>query len=275
MSNQNEKNMTPISYCAEFVKQNDPDRFILSLFCDESCREALWALFAFNYEISKTREVVSESTLGHIRLQWWRDEIAKIFDTNVTQGNEILSALADAIQRYNLPKEDFDKLIYAREFDLENVLPADMQGFTNYCDFTTTPLMTLVLLIVGGDLDNESVRDVAINYAASGLLRSVPFHAKQGRAYLPENLLNDGGITKDELFSFQKKKEISEIVRKLTEECITPLKSDNVFLKSSDILADLYFRQIKGLNYDVFAPKLQVSPAFKVLRLYVRTKYLR
>lgn len=267
--------MTPISYCAEFVKQHDPDRFLLSLFCDASYLEALWALFAFNYEISKTREVVSESTLGHIRLQWWRDEIAKIYDSNATQGNEILSALADAIQRYDLPKESFDKLIYAREFDLENVLPADMEGFTNYCDFTTTPLMQLVLLVVGGDPKSEAVRDVSITYAASGLLRAVPFHAKQGRAFLPENLLEEANISKDALFSFQKKEGIAEIVRKVTVECSKRSKPDHIFLKGSNILADLYFRQIKDLNYDVFAPKLQLSPAFKVLRLYIRTKYLR
>jgi len=264
-----------LSYCAEFVKQNDPDRFLLSLFCDAPRRNALWALFAFNYEISKTREVVSETTLGHIRLQWWRDEIAKLYEGNVTQGNEILSALAEAIQRYNLPKEKFDALIYAREFDLENVLPADMQGFTKYCDVTTTPLMQLALFILGGDPDNEVVRDVAINYSASGLLRAVPFHAKQGRAYLPESLLNEEGITKEELFSFQKKEKTAKIVEKVAQECWKPSKSDHIFLKSSNILADLYFHQIKGQNYDVFSPKILISPPFKVLRLYVRTKYLR
>lgn len=267
--------MTSLSYLGDFVKQNDPDRFLLSLFCDASCRESLLALFAFNYEISKTREVVSESTLGHIRLQWWRDEIGKIYEGNPTQGNEILSALNSAIQDYDLSRKSFDDLIYAREFDLENVLPSDLQGFLNYCDFTSTPLMHLAVIIAGGDPENEPAKAVAVNYAMAGLLRNIPYHARQGRAYLPESLLKEGGITTDELFSFKKKENLAEIVRKITKEYEKSLKPGHVFLKSSNILADLYFKQIKGQGYDVFTPKLQVPPALKVLRLYARTKFFR
>tara|TARA_B100001989_G_scaffold252528_1_gene234925 strand:- start:1875 stop:2678 length:804 start_codon:yes stop_codon:yes gene_type:complete len=267
--------MTSLSYVGEFVKNNDPDRFLLSLFCDASCREALWAIFAFNHEISKTREVVSESTLGLIRLQWWRDEIVKIYDGNLTQGHEVLTALNSAIKEYNLPQKYFHDLIYAREFDLENVLPSDMKGFVNYCDFTCTPLMRLAIIIAGGKPDNEGVQDIAINYSIAGLLRSVPHHAKQGRAYLPENLLKETGISKDELFSFQKTKETASIVESIVKSRPRSLKTNHILLKSSNILADIYFKQIQGQKFDVFSSKVQVTPAFKILRLFIRTKYLR
>ena len=85
--------MKQLSYCGQYVKENDPDRFLLSLFCHYSCREALWALLAFNCEISKTREVVSDSTLGHIRLQWWKDEIAHIYNNQTPKAHEVLKPL--------------------------------------------------------------------------------------------------------------------------------------------------------------------------------------
>ena len=58
-----------LSYCAEEVRLGDRDRFLMTLFAPSEHREALFALYAFNIEISKTREVVSEAMLGAIRLQ--------------------------------------------------------------------------------------------------------------------------------------------------------------------------------------------------------------
>ena len=53
-----------ISYCGETVRKHDPDRFLLSMFAPPESREALWALYAFNHEIAKTREVVTETQVA-------------------------------------------------------------------------------------------------------------------------------------------------------------------------------------------------------------------
>src|SRR5688572_600358 len=136
-----------LSYCGQHVRGNDPDRFLLSMFAPPERREALWALFAFNHEIAKTREVVSETQLGLIRLQWWRDAITKIYEGGDVPEHEILKVLAPAILEHNLSRDHFNTLVYAREFDLENVCPANMDGLLSYADFTSTPLMNLALKI--------------------------------------------------------------------------------------------------------------------------------
>src|SRR5579871_3364824 len=64
-----------MSYCEDTVRRYDRDRYRLALSQRPDRRPALFALFAFNHEIAKTREVVSDPTLGLIRLQWWRDAI--------------------------------------------------------------------------------------------------------------------------------------------------------------------------------------------------------
>ena len=51
----------------------------LLLYAESTPREALLALYGFNYEVARVREVVSEPMLGHIRLQWWRDVISAAF----------------------------------------------------------------------------------------------------------------------------------------------------------------------------------------------------
>ena len=57
-----------LSYCGEMVRKHDPDRFLLSLFMKPDRREALWALYAFNHEIARTREVVTETKIEDVHI---------------------------------------------------------------------------------------------------------------------------------------------------------------------------------------------------------------
>lgn len=263
---------TQLSYCGQHVWDNDPDRFLLSMFAPTDRREALWALFAFNYEIAKTREVVSETQLGLVRLQWWREAIGKIYETGEVLEHEILKALSVAIKTYELPRENFDTLVYAREFDLENVSPATLDGLLNYADFTSTPLMTLALLICGDEPDMEPVAAVAVNYALAGILRSVRLHAAQRRCYLPDDLMKEHGVNLTQLFDFGKEEPgLKSVVRNVAAHQVRDIRPTSRFLKGTQVLSGIYMRQIRGLNYDVWGPKIAISPAFKVLRLSLWT----
>lgn len=243
-----------LSYCGELVKRHDPDRFFLSMLATPSCREALWALFAFNHEIAKTREVVSETQLGHIRLQWWRDALAGIYERQEMPEHEVVTPLAAAIRMYDLPREGLESLIYAREFDLEGVAPASLEGLLIYADHSSTPLMNLAVMISGDDPALEPVQPVAINYALAGLLRAASVHARQGRSFLPADWVAEG-------------LERSEIVRRIAQEVVMGVKPRNRFLKAADRLAHIYIKQLRRLKYNVDDPRAQIQPPLKALRL--------
>lgn len=178
----------PLTYCGKMVRDYDRDRFLLSLTAPPDGRAALWALFAFNHEIARTREVVTEMRLGLIRLQWWRDHIAALYGGKAPDAHPVLEELAAAVRAHDLPQADFGALLYAREFDLESVTPDGIRGLENYADFTTTPLHRLACKILRQETDEKILRDVATGYAVAGLVRAVPFHAAQGRRYVPEDV---------------------------------------------------------------------------------------
>ena len=255
-----------LSYCGHLVQEQDPDRFLLSMFARSDIREDLWALFAFNHEIAKTREVVSETQLGLIRLQWWRDAIEKIYEGEGPTENEILPALAKAIARHDLPKEHFDMLLHAREFDLEDVLPGNVEGLLNYADFTNVPLMKLVLRVTGAP-DGEPVQPAAVNYALAGVLRAVPFHARQRRCYLPEDLMKQYGQSTNQLYELKPAEGLPEIVREVAEHSVMGVKCEDRVLRAMNTLAWMYLGQLKRCHYDVFHPKMTLEPAFKALRV--------
>lgn len=257
-----------LSYVAEQVRMHDPDRFLLSMMMPAACRADLLTLFAFHHEIAKTREVVSETQLGLIRLQWWRDAIARIYDAGEVLEHEILLALADVIARRDLSRQYFEELIYGREFDLEDVLPAHLDGLLSYCDFTSTPLMKLVLQIMGDDPEGgEPVQPAAVNYALVGLMRAAPFHAVQRRCYLPQDLMQKHEQSVNKLYEMKRANGFTEIIKACMEYFDVQLRPQNRFMKASQILAEIYAAQIRSLSYDVFDPKMSREPACKALRL--------
>ena len=61
------------AYCEALVRT--ADRSLTALYAPAEHRSAL-ALYAFNIEIARVREVVRDPMAGEIRLQWWSDAFA-------------------------------------------------------------------------------------------------------------------------------------------------------------------------------------------------------
>tara|TARA_B100002003_G_C14065749_1_gene512894 strand:- start:205 stop:1008 length:804 start_codon:yes stop_codon:yes gene_type:complete len=256
-----------ISYCAQIVRDFDPDRFLMTMLMPAEFREDLLCLFAFNHEIAKTREVVSETMLGQIRLKWWQEGIKEIYDGAPVRQHEILMPLARVIEERGLSYEYFETMIYAREFDLEDVLPGNLEGLANYCDFTLGPLLKLVLQVMGDDPETQNVQPVAINYALCGLLRAVPFHGGQRRCYLPEDLMQEHGQSLQGLYEGKIAENFYRVIEQTLEVYEYDLKPENPFLRASHILSQIYYKHIKNNKFNVLAPNLMRDPPFKVLRL--------
>ena len=99
---------------AETVQSADRDRYVADLFAPEPFRKHLFALHAFNAEVARVRDVVSDPMLGEIRLQWWRDAILN----GAGGGHPVATALNATIAKFKLPKAAFQRLLDARLFDL-------------------------------------------------------------------------------------------------------------------------------------------------------------
>ena len=64
------------AYCADLVREADFDRYAASLFAPPERRAQLLALYAFNAEIARVRDQISQPLAGEIRLQWWVDVLS-------------------------------------------------------------------------------------------------------------------------------------------------------------------------------------------------------
>lgn len=167
--------------CAEIVRRRDPDRYVAGLLLPPAARPGLWALYAFNYEIARTREVVTDAPLGRIRLQWWRDALDEALrPENPQYRHEILRPLADAVRAHNLPPAMLHALINAREADMGQTPVTGLTGLEDYALATNLPLLHLSALICGENPDDAALIRAAAAYGLVGLLRAHAAHTAQG-----------------------------------------------------------------------------------------------
>jgi NADH dehydrogenase [ubiquinone] 1 alpha subcomplex assembly factor 6 len=182
-----------LSPTGNLVRQHDRDRFQTALFAPADRREALFALYAFNYEIARIREAVREEMLGRIRLQWWREVVDAACSGRPPRRHDTAEMLSEAINRYDLPQADFERLIEAREADLPGSPPPTLAALEDYGEASSGSLVHLAAeaLSFRGEAASGISREVGIAYGLAGLLRAMPYHAAAGRSYLPAEFAVD------------------------------------------------------------------------------------
>src|ERR1700742_5251521 len=91
-----------IDHCTALVRETDRDRYLATLFAPAEHRDALMALYAFNIEIARVREVAREPMPGEIRLQWWR-EVIEGERPGEAAAHPVAAALIEVMARHGLP----------------------------------------------------------------------------------------------------------------------------------------------------------------------------
>ncbi len=190
------------AYCGELVRSADRDRYLASLFAPAERRGALCALYAFDIELVRVREVAREPMPGEIRLQWWDEVIAGERDGEAA-ASPVAAALLDTIARYRLPRETLRDVVETRRFDLYDDPMTNQAALEDYLRRTTVAMLTLAVGILGdgndgpAGLDAPSPAGLAAGIAA--LIAAFPLHASRGQIYLPDELLARHAVPREEI----------------------------------------------------------------------------
>ena len=268
-----------LSPCAAELRRHDPDRFLTALFAPAERREALFAIYAFNLEVARAREAVSEPMLGRIRLQWWREAIEGIY-AGRPRRHYVVDPLSEAVARHGLSRDSFDRLIDSREADMEGEGPATLAALRAYAEGSSASLVQLALEVLCKGAPaaalRESGRRVGIAWALIGLLRAVPFHARARRLYLPAELIETAGLKRGDLFELRSTPALAEIVRRIAEEARRELAAARAGPRPGraalsallpGTLAGLYLGRLAAADHDPFDRRVQEAPPLRVLRL--------
>jgi phytoene synthase len=190
-------------YCAGLLREHDRDRWLASLFAPEQHRRGLIALYAFNSEIERVRDMVSEPLPGEVRLQWWRDLLEGQARGNVS-GHPVAAELLEAIQRYRLPVPALSSLIDAHAHDLYDDLLPTVTDLEGYCGETASSLFRLASLILA-DGSDAGTADLAghagVAYGIAALMKNAARHASRGQIFVPADIVIKHGSAREDLLN--------------------------------------------------------------------------
>jgi len=205
------------------VRRYDRDRFVTALFAPPAAREDLFTLYAFNIEIARIRETVSEAMLGQIRLQWWRDALDRVCRGDPAH-HPVADDLSALIRRQCLPRPLFDRLVEARELDMQDQPPATLAQLKLYVEDSSAGLSALAALVLGGEdgATQEAARHVGQAWGLVGLLRAHPFAIRLRRLYLP---VREKGLDIEEVLAGQAPPGLIELTEQIAATAAAHLAS--------------------------------------------------
>jgi phytoene synthase len=188
------------AHCAELVRAADRDRFLASLFAPAQDRDALHALYAFNIEVSRVRDMAREPLPGEIRLQWWSDVLNGEREEEA-RANPVASALIAAVTSHQLVANTLMTFVEASRFDLYDEPMATISDLEAYAKSKSSVLFALAAQILAGVGAEVAAGPAGIAYAIAGLLRAFPLHAARRQLYVPIELLDRHEVSREDIFA--------------------------------------------------------------------------
>lgn len=102
------------SYCKDLLRQYDYSSHLLNAFIPPAGRDTHLAIRAFNVDIARVADSVSNAMAGRFRMQYWKEAVGKTF-AGAPPSEPIAKLLASVLQRgHRLTKPFFTRIIQER-----------------------------------------------------------------------------------------------------------------------------------------------------------------
>jgi phytoene synthase len=260
------------------ARSGDPDRALAALFAPRETRADLLALCAFNVELARIGEQVSEPDLGAIRLQWWRDAIDRAASGEAT-GHPVVDALGATLRRRQLSPDRIEALIDAREFDIATKIMPDWRALKAYLGNTAGALFALgaeCLGAGGGSLETAAGK-AGLAYGLTGLMRALPLHAARGLVMLPADALRRHGTSPEAVLAGKTSEGLLALLAECRDEArralakargeVTKLDPESRIAFLPLCLVDPYLAALASERRDPLREIADINPLYRLWRM--------
>ncbi|HXJ34868.1 MAG TPA: presqualene diphosphate synthase HpnD [Candidatus Eisenbacteria bacterium] len=205
----------------------------------------------------------------------WREELHAAYDG--TPRHPIGVALADAVERFAIPRAHFEAVVDGVEMDLRRTRYARWDGdLADYCYRVASAVGLIAIEIFG--YTNPSARDYATNlglaFQLTNILRDVAEDAARGRIYLPQEDLARFGCAEDDVLASRCTAAFRQV---MAFECarageyygrarFSLAEEDRPALAAAEAMRLIYeqlLRRVMFRRYDVFGERVRLTSAEK------------
>lgn len=194
--------MNPQEYCQEKVAKSGSSFYYSFRLLEPDRRAAITALYAFCREVDDVVDECSEPQLARIKLGWWRTELDALYAGQPS--HPVTRALAPAVQRYDLPREQLLEIIDGMEMDVDINRYATFKELSLYC-YRVAGVVGLLAAQIFGYQDRATQKyahDLGIAFQLTNIIRDVREDAERNRIYLPQEDLRRFHVDEEEILHF-------------------------------------------------------------------------
>jgi NADH dehydrogenase [ubiquinone] 1 alpha subcomplex assembly factor 6 len=173
------------------VRASDFEGYLCSSLLPSPARPSGLAVRALNAELAAARDAArGNAATARLRLAFWRDVVDRAFTGRASQ-HPLAAPLTAAVAAHGHTRRWFDRLIDARDGDLDAPPPASLDALDDYGEATAASILYLALEAVGvrSAAADEAASHVGRALSACTLLRALPVHARLGVRYIPDDVM--------------------------------------------------------------------------------------
>jgi phytoene synthase len=203
----------PHQYCQQKAAASGSSFYYSFLFLPRPKRQAITALYAFCREVDDVADECSDIELARTKLNWWRGEIANLYEGKPT--HPVTQALQPAIREHDLAAEHFREIIDGMEMDLDQSRYRDFKELQLYC-YRVASVVGLLSAAIFGYSDRKTLKyahDLGLAFQFTNIIRDVGEDARRGRIYLPADEMARFGVAEADILQGRE----TDNVRKLLE----------------------------------------------------------
>jgi len=267
--------MTPQQYCHDKAAKSGSSFYYSFRFLPPRQRDAIMALYAFCREVDDAVDEISDLSTAAQTLAWWREEIHRSFQGKAT--HPVGKALAMTLQDFALHEEYFHEIIDGMEMDLTQHRYPAFKHLALYCHRVAS-VVGLLSAEIFGFSDRKTLKfaeKLGLAFQLTNIIRDVREDAERGRIYLPEDEMQQFGVSTQSVLLLQQTDALTELLKfqaqraeQIYQEAMQLLPAqDRYNQRTALIMAEIYrttLQEIANENFPVMQQRISLTPIRKL-----------
>jgi phytoene synthase len=194
--------MTPDEYCQGKAAASGSSFYYSFLFLPAERRRAITAVYAYCREVDDAVDEVSDPSVAEAKLQWWRGEVAALFDRQPT--HPVTRALLPFIDGpLGITRERLLAILEGMEMDLRQNRYLDFAALKRYAHLVAGVVGEISAAVFGYSDPRtlEFAGRLGLALQLINVIRDVGDDARRGRVYLPLDELQRFGVRAADLLN--------------------------------------------------------------------------
>jgi squalene synthase HpnC len=200
-------------YCEALCRARHHNYPVGSMFARSHLRKHIFAMFAFARVADDFADEAAYEGRRARELDRWEEQLHNAYRGHAE--HPVFVALADTVDKFDLPITEFTELLSGFRTDLERRRYATFDELLSYTRQSAEPIGRLVLYIGGYRAPelHAYAESLSTAMAIARLIQDIPSDWERGRVYLPAEDLRHFGVSESDIASRRVSATVGNLVR--------------------------------------------------------------